>query len=161
MKLILSSILLLILGPCNKPEQTAAKGPSAADISQTTIIYQCTPCFGKCPAYTMTIHGDSKTISYVGKSNTTKIGNYTKEISEAELSELIMAFEKAGFDAMDDQYLGNISDFPTKYITFTYKGKTKKVQHRSGGPENLKQLEKRLSEIAEGDGWSENKISGD
>ncbi len=74
---------------------------------------------------------------------------------------MILSFEKLKFDELQEQYLGHISDFPSKYITRTYKGKTKKVQDRSGGPENLHQLEKILEAYALSEGWKKEQSEGD
>jgi hypothetical protein len=153
MKLLLSSIFLLILAPCNKSKSIAASGTQSADLKKMEVIYTCTPCFGKCPAFTLTISGESQTMTYVGKSNTEKMGTWTKAISGQQLAEIISTFEKEIFSELNESYLGNISDFPSKYITLTYKDKTKKVQDRSGGPENLHRLEKMLQRYADSEGW--------
>ena len=153
MKLILSSILLLFLAPCNKSKQLSNSAEKPDSNSTVNIVYQTTPCFGRCPTYTMTINGTSKQMSFVGTANTDKIGTFTKAISDAELTNLVAEFEKAKFFSLDNEYLGHIVDFPSKYITYSHNGLNKKIQDRSGGPEAIHILEKVLEEIANSEGW--------
>jgi hypothetical protein len=153
MKLLISSIFLLLLAPCNKSKSVTSSAPDAAELRKTVIVYECTPCFGKCPQYKMTVDGATNMMTFVGKSNTDKIGTYTKPVKDEELIVLLQAFEKAGFDTLNEKYLGNITDFPSKYITLTYKDKTKKVQDRSEAPERLHELEKTLEAVASSEGW--------
>ncbi|HEY0030177.1 MAG TPA: DUF6438 domain-containing protein [Bacteroidia bacterium] len=150
MKTLLFSFLLL-LAPCNKDKQITSSAD--ADIDSVVIIFQTTACFGKCPIYTLTINGESKTATFIGEKNTEKIGTYTKVVSKKELADFVEAFEKAGFNSLLDEYPGMITDFPFHYITYTYKGKTKKVKERSGAPEALLTLEKTLSDYANSEGW--------
>ena len=66
----------------------------------------------------------------------------------------VKAFEDAQFNSLNDEYLGNITDFPIKYITYNNNGRTKKIKTRSGAPEVLNKLEKTLNEYAVSEeGW--------
>ena len=44
------------------------------------------------------------------------------EIKVCKLSDFVKAFEDAQFNSLNDEYLGNITDFPIKYITYTKNG---------------------------------------
>ena len=97
--------------------------------------------------------------TFIGTANTEKIGTYTKPITSKELDDFVIAFETAQFYALNDEYLGNITDFPTKYITYTNHGKTKKVKDRSGAPQELAALEKTLNNFANSEGWKKTEDS--
>jgi len=152
MKILICSVFALLLGPCNKSKHLAST-PVVKDNSTVSIIYQTTPCFGRCPVYTMTISAATKQITFLGKSDTEKIGTFTKTISDQEIADLVNAFEKANFFSLEDKYLGVITDFPSKYITYSHNGLTKKIQDRSGGPDVIHELEKLLETIANSEGW--------
>jgi len=156
MKLLLFSFLLLV-APCNSAKQIAQQ--TATDNSKVMIIYQTTVCFGRCPVLTLTINGETKMTTFIGTANTEKIGTYTKPITSKELDDFVKAFEAAQFYSLNDEYLGNITDFPTKYITYTNNGKTKKVKDRSGAPKELATLEKTLNNFANSDGWKQTEDS--
>lgn len=157
MKIFLTSVVALILGQCHQSKElTSGKIEKQDDLSKVEIVYQTTPCFGKCPVYSLTIHGSNKTMTFSGSKNTDKVGEFTKPVTEEQLKDLIKAFEAADFCNLEEKYLGQVVDFPSQYTSYTCNGKTKKVQDRSGAPEKLHQLEAKLKEIAESkDGWAE------
>lgn len=158
MKFLIYSIFVLLLAPCNKSKQLGNATDNVSDNSKVIIIYQCSVCFGRCPAFIMTIDGASKQITFNGQSDTDKIGTYTKTISDAEITNLVSAFEKINFFSFEDKYLGTITDFPSKYTTYSNNGKTKKIQDRSGAPGELRTLENMLQTIADSDGWKKSDI---
>lgn len=155
MKLFISAIILLIAGQCNTSKKMQAIIPANQNsLSGVKIAYQTSACFGRCPVYTLTIDGSTMQMLYSGTANTDRMGIYQKPVSASELNELVSEFEKADFCQLEDKYLGNVVDFPSKYTSYECNGKTKKIQDRSGAPEKLNQLEKKLQEIAENkDGW--------
>ncbi|MCW3071568.1 MAG: hypothetical protein JWO44_1458 [Bacteroidetes bacterium] len=159
MKFILYSTFVLLLAPCNASKKTAAAGtPAKADKTKTIVItYEKTVCFGKCPAFTMSISGETKKALYKGDSNVEKLGNYEKSISENELTKLADAFEKYKFFDMKDEYTSMITDVPSKYITYTIDGKSKKIKDRYNAPAELKEIEKLLDAIADSGGWEKAK----
>lgn len=154
MKLLMYSFFLLLVAPCNSSKKLAkTEETSKNDNSKVMITFQATPCFGRCALYTLTINGETKMATYLGTQNTEKIGTYTKPITEKELAALVKAFDDAKFNTLNDEYLGNITDFPIKIITYTNKGQTKKIKERSGAPEELIHLEKVLISYGESEGW--------
>ncbi|MDQ3047814.1 MAG: DUF6438 domain-containing protein [Bacteroidota bacterium] len=158
MKLLISSILLLLVAPCNSSKK--ANATAVTDNSKVIITYKRTPCFGRCPVYSMNINAATKMISYTGEANTTKTGTYTKAISDEELNTLVSAFEKSGFFQMNDEYLGTITDFPSKYISFSDGARSKLIRDRSGAPSELEALEKQLEAIADSEGWKKSEEAG-
>jgi hypothetical protein len=154
MKLLLYSFLL-ILAPCNAAKKTSSS-ESADPVSKVkpmVIVYEKTACFGKCPVFTMTINSETKLVTFKGAMNVDKLGIYEKNISEDELKKLSDGFETYKFFEMQDEYNSQMTDIPSKYITYTLEGKTKKVRDRYNAPPELKSLEKLLDAIAESDDW--------
>ncbi len=152
MKFIPFSILLLFLTPCNSPK-SIAKSNKEEDNSKVKIVFTKSPCFGKCPVFTFTISGATKTATYEGKQNVKKIGTYTKPISNDSISMLIKGFESVHFFDLDDKNSAYIPDLPSIFITFSNNGKTKTVEESTNKPSPLNDLEKQLTEIANSDGW--------
>ena len=160
MKLLMYSFFVLLIAPCNSSKKLAKAEDPKCDNSKVMIIYQTTPCFGRCPIYTLTINGETKTATFVGEQHTEKIGTYTRTVSDKELNAFVKTFEDAKFTSLNDDYLGNITDFPIKYITYTNNGQTKKIKERSGAPEALINVEKTLSEYANSvEGWKKTEDS--
>ena len=154
MKLLMYSFFVLLIAPCNSSKKLAkAEDPNTNKNSKVVISYQATPCFGRCALFTLTINGETKTATYLGTQNIEKIGTFTKPITEKELDALVKAFDDAKFTTLNDEYLGNITDFPIKIISYTVNGKTKQIKERSGAPEELIHLEKVLLDYANSEGW--------
>ncbi|MGZ4035364.1 MAG: DUF6438 domain-containing protein [Bacteroidia bacterium] len=153
MKFILSSVFLLLLAPCNQ-SKSISNSSKTSDNSKVVIVYQCGACFGRCPEYTLTINGEKKMATFNGIKSTEKIGTYTKTVSDNELSNFVSAFEKAKFNSLEDSYMGTITDFPIKTITYTNNGNTKAMKIRSGAPEVVNSIDKSLKTYAESaEGW--------
>lgn len=155
MKFILYSTFILLLAPCN--EKKAASSATAQDASAKPkaiiITYEKSACFGSCPSFKMTIDSEKKKAFYKGNSHVDKIGNYEKNISEAEITKLAAAFDKSGFFEMKDEYTSEIPDLPSRYVSYSLDGKLKKIKDRQSAPAELKELEKMLDVIADSDGW--------
>src|SRR3954463_512144 len=130
MKLFLSSILLLLLAPCNN-EQKLNSSTTTGNYGTTNIVYAETPCYGNCPIYVMTLDGKTMTATFKGEANTEKIGTYTKSITNEEFSQFMNAFEKANFNSLENEYMGTVPDFPIRETTLTRDGKSKKIRNRS------------------------------
>jgi hypothetical protein len=154
MKFILLSSFLFLLAPCNGQKKTTSSQGQTNDLKTVMITYHQTVCFGKCPAFTLTINGEKKMAAYHGEANVDKIGDYEKSISENQLNDLIAAFEKYHFFDLKDSYKSEATDFPSKFTTYTVDGKTKKVEDMYDAPSDLKALEKLLENFANSEGWT-------
>lgn len=155
MKFILYSSFLLLLAPCNGSKKTTTSAPQDASAKLRTMVisYEKSVCFGKCPAFTMTILGEKNKVMYKGDSNVDKIGNYEKGISDEDLIRLSEAFAKYKFFEMKDEYTANMTDLPSRYVSYSFDGKSKKIKDRYNAPAELRELEKLLDAIADSEGW--------
>jgi hypothetical protein len=156
MKFFILSFFLFLLAPCNASKKVSspdARIKTDHDPKTVIIVYHRTVCFGKCPAFTLTINGEKRTATYKGEMNVKKIGEYEKEITEQELINFISAFEKYHFFELKDNYASPATDHPSKVTTYTVDGKTKKVDDMQGAPSDLKALEKILEDFADSEGW--------
>lgn len=151
MKLFISYIFLLFLAPCNGSR--TLQNTVGEDYSKVHITYSETPCFGKCPVYSMTLDGSKMMATYTGTENTEKIGDYTRPISTNEFSRFVEALDKAHYKKLEDEYLGLVADFPIRELIITIDGATKKIRNRSGAPPALEELEQVFKRFATGDGW--------
>jgi hypothetical protein len=154
MKFILYCSFLLLLAPCNATKKTSSSQEHADEKLKTIVIsYEKSVCFGKCPAFTMTILGEKNKIMYKGDSNVDKLGNYEKDISDEDLIRLAEAFEKYKFFELNDEYNGPMTDLPSRYVSYSFNGKSKKIRDRHNAPAELRELEKLLDAIADSEGW--------
>lgn len=121
---------------------------------ESLIALKKDPCFGLCPVYTFKVDGKGNA-TFHGERNTAKLGDWTKKLSPEETNKLFEAFEKSDFGSFKDEYTDNVTDLPTKWVTYRHGEIDKTVKDFFGGPETLKELEKMVEVVAEAtDGWT-------
>ena len=118
------------------------------DLSSVVITLERTPCFGTCPVYRVTVHGDGQ-VTYVGEMFVEVTGTETYQIPEADVRELVSAFVSLNYFSLDDEYVSRATDLPSTTTSITIGGTTKTVFHYGDGPGNLIQLENRIDELAQ------------
>ncbi len=110
------------------------------------------PCFGKCPQFTLTIQ-DDLTALYVGKSNTDKIGLFKRSITKEQYKELKAAFDKADFLSRPDEYETYVADAQSVTLTHHLKSGPKSVKGVFDRPAELVELERMMDKIANTGDW--------
>jgi hypothetical protein len=116
------------------------------------VAMEKSPCFGKCPHYSMQIFKDGKVV-YNGKANTKKLGIFEKTIDKKELNSIVKAFESSKFSSFNDLYNSELADLPSTMLYYA-DGKTKKsVTGKENRPAEVLKLQYMLEKIADSDGW--------
>lgn len=91
--------LLLSLSAC-KPFELQ---DLAEDQLQFTYSIQADACFGYCPVYQMTIHGNGK-LQYEGLDNVPRLGKWDTVVGPEAINALAKALAKARFNSLDSVY---------------------------------------------------------
>ena len=116
----------------------------------TLITLERTGCYGMCPIYKVSISADG-TVIFEGTRFVKKVGTARSTISEEQIRELIVAFDKINYFELRDQYVKPedgckqwLTDNPSAITSINRSGKSKSVTHYYGcrGIEVLKDLEK-------------------
>lgn len=150
MKLICYLLIILSLGCASSKKQKATE---TKKIKKGSIEMSKSVCFGKCPAYKITIN-EKGVVNYEGERNVEKIGSYKKQLTQPATDSLFTAFINSDFWSFRDEYTAMVTDLPTTYVSFTLEEKTKKIKDYVGAPEKLKVLESFVEQIANSDeGW--------
>ena len=113
----------------------AGRFGSAED--STFFSLERTPCFGKCPAYTVTIMADG-TARYTGRSNAPREGEFTGTVDKATMQALFDRAASIGFFGFEDKYDSQVTDIPSTIIRMNADGKDKKVVGRVKTPPAFK-----------------------
>ena len=85
-----------------------------------------TVCYGRCPAYSVTVRGDGS-VHFSGEKYVQIQGEHGAHITPAAVMELLRQFEKAVFFVAGDNYIARVTDNPTYKLTLTVAGQTKTV----------------------------------
>jgi hypothetical protein len=136
--------------------------PQEPGVPPDTIIQlERTSCFGSCPIYTVTIDADG-TVTYVGSKFVRVVGRRTARIEPSVVASLLSRAERIRFYDMRDAYrvvrnfdgtVTIVTDLPTKIVTITANGRTKRVEDYFGAPDALGQFEHEIDEAAGTKRW--------
>lgn len=141
--LIISLLSLLV---CCKPQEK--KMATTAVVEDTTVFLkmQRTPCYGKCPNYTVEIFNNGK-VSYLGKMFVDYVGQHEAVVSKIELDLIKTKINEINFFELKDKYDSPATDMPSTIFEVTINKQFKKITNRHNGPLELKDLEKLVEEI--------------
>jgi Domain of unknown function (DUF6438) len=161
-------ISLPIVSPC-----AVGAEPKAIDQSKVAITLERSACFGPCPVYKVTIHGDGRVIFTTATEPVDQVdevhrrfaqsdgvllpGTYEDRISAADVAALVEKFQAARFWKLRNAYRTPVTDSPTYVVTFDT-GKSRKtvidyVGGQSGMPHSVTELEEAVDRVAGTDRW--------
>lgn len=125
--------------------------PEPWDLQGVKIKLSRSVCYGRCPAYQVTIQGDGK-VHFTGESFVASPGKHDAQISTEAVKSLVRRFEKARFFSAEREYIARVTDNPTYTLTLTAGGKTKSVTdyvgEQVGMPLVITDLENAVDEVA-------------
>jgi hypothetical protein len=115
-----------------------------------------TVCYGRCPAYSVTVRGDGS-VHFNGEKYVQILGAHDGHIAPEAVMELVRQFEKAQFFAAGDKYIAEVTDNSTYTLTLTVAGKKKTVTdyvgEQVGMPPVITDLENAVDETAGTERW--------
>jgi hypothetical protein len=126
-----------------------------ADLDKVVITLERTVCFGPCPVYSITIHGDG-VVDYEGIEYVKVKGRQSYTIPKKSVRELVDEFYRINYFSLDKEYVSiknpdgtetTVTDLPSCDTSITIGGKTKGVHDYVGGPKSLEQLERKIDQV--------------
>jgi len=127
-----------------------------------SISLQRTACLGSCPIYTVTIDAGGK-VTYEGEQFVRVVGRRVAHIDAAAVAALLARAGQIRFFDLREayQFLENpdgskvtVTDLPTKIVTITANGRTKRVEDYVGAPDSLADLERAIDDAAGTKRWT-------
>ncbi|MDQ2810154.1 MAG: DUF6438 domain-containing protein [Chloroflexota bacterium] len=138
-------------------EDRVASVIAPADLAGIVLALNRTPCFGACPSYRVTVYGNGVVV-WEGDQYVALPGAHISVISLDQVRELVAAFTKADYFALDNSYTDyRVTDMAYINTLFSRGGKTKTVQHYLGdrtAPSKLAILEAQIDGIIGTAPWS-------
>jgi len=122
---VLAAVLLVAGVAWSPARNTELSHPRNFD--SITVELSRGPCFGSCPAYIVTVHGDGR-VQYVGQSRrsviqTKKSGTLSKE----KVGQILQALDRVEFMALEGRAFFWAFDTPTVGVRTSVDAKTKQV----------------------------------
>jgi hypothetical protein len=134
--------LLLTLPACAQKKlprksKAAATAPTPPRQAEPVLVFQRTPCFGRCPTYTATIFADGR-VEYDGQRYVPLLGKHTLSLPPTTVTQLLAEAKRIQFEQLQERYAGNTSDLPATIITVRQPGTAAKAVFASEDiPANL------------------------
>lgn len=110
------------------------------------------PCYGKCPVYTMTIYSDGRAV-LEGKFNIDYIGTYETKLSEEELQEFTETAKRIDYFGLEDKYDSEVTDLPSTTTSIVIDGEKKEVYRRANYPQKILTFERLFTQLLENKKW--------
>jgi hypothetical protein len=149
------------LAACHSSTPAPAPTPSANEPAAITL--ERTPCFGRCPVYTVAIT-KSGLVRYEGKRFVADSGADTARIAPEAVRSLLAELDRGGFFGLEDRYVSGApacgpyaTDLPSAITSADNGDVSKQIQHDHGcsqAPAILSSLEKRIDEVAGTAKWT-------
>ncbi|RZK59912.1 MAG: hypothetical protein EOO59_07335 [Hymenobacter sp.] len=145
--------LAAVLPACSQraaPPQAAAQQPalqkprpvSTIPINtapgDTVLVFQRTPCYGTCPAYTATVFRSGQ-VNYNGERFVPVPGQHTLTLDQGTVTAMLEAARRINFNSLEHRYQSGATDMPATVIT-TYLPGQKRHQvlaERGAAPQPL------------------------
>ena len=99
---------------------------NSANFESFTVVLERAPCFGSCPAYSLTIHGDGS-VDYLGYRNVKISGHQTAAVSTGQVMKVLQSLDRARFMSLEDRAFGWCFDTGSVAVSVSTAGKTKQV----------------------------------
>ena len=121
------------------PQQSAtAASPTPPAQAGPVLVFQRTPCYGTCPAYTATIFADGR-VEYEGQRFVPVLGRHSLRLPPSVVANMLAEAQRIHFSQLEERYSRNTSDLPATLITVHPAGQpAKSVFAEEGIPDNLK-----------------------
>lgn len=156
-----SVVLIAAMSARPADQPTDLNALSDTDLKTLTIRMERTGCYGSCPAYTVTIHGDGG-LEYEGKGHVKESGIQKTRLELDTIKALAKEFAKANFLTLSEDYSGEkctryCTDMATAVTEIEVKELNHRVKHYYGcgcAPKVLFDLESAIDKLANTERWT-------
>jgi hypothetical protein len=149
-------LLPLILGSsfaCSKADDPL----TTADPSNVEITLQRSACFGACPDYKVTLHGDGRVVFTTSGGGVIWPGTHEDWIAPETLTALLNLFRNANFFHLRNSYRAEGTDHPTYVLTVDTGQRRKSIEdyvgREVGMPMAVTKLERAVDTVAGTERW--------
>lgn len=153
MRPIIAIALLLLCAACGQQQRTTTAAHTFGSAADPRFFsMERTPCFGKCPAYLITVDREGAAV-YTGRSFADRPGTWRGRVDQATMNALLDRANAAGFFTMEDRYDGNVTDLPSTIIRIQADGRDKKVVARYKVPPSFKAFAAQADSLLDRVAW--------
>ena len=144
---LISFLLIFTTFTSCKTQKKQIKETQPTTLSDNLFLkMQRTPCYGKCPNYTLEIFESGK-VKYNGKMFVENIGEFESVLSTTSIQTIKNKIKEINFFELNDKYDSPATDIPATIFEVFENNQQKKITNRHKSPESLKELEKLIEDI--------------
>jgi len=103
----------------------------ALDVKSIVVQLSRGPCYGRCPNYTMTIHGNGM-VEYIGIKNVRVRGPQSSKVSSEQLRQMLEILDRAHFSTLEDRAFMWCFDTSSVAVSIAVDGRVKRVTSDGG-----------------------------
>jgi hypothetical protein len=136
------------------PVDTPAETPPVNSNVEITLTRSV--CYGFCPDYTVTVTGDGQ-VRYEGRRFVNAVGARAATVPREDVAGLLQRFDQVGFERLNNEYRGRMTDLPTYTVTLVRNGQRKTVLDYggvdAGMPREVRDLQREIDRVAQTAQW--------
>ncbi len=153
-----SMLLMAAVSAWPADQATNLNSLSQTDLKTLRVRMERTGCYGTCPVYTVTIHGDGR-VEYEGKRHVKETGTRQARVELETIKALAKEFAKANFLMLSEDYSGEnctryCTDLPTAVTELNLHRRVKHYYGWGGTPKPLFELESAIDKLANTERWT-------
>ena len=150
------AVALVVCGPmAHADPATAASGDFV------TIDHD--PCFGTCPAFSVTVYGDGR-VTYEGRGYIDVIGDFHYAVPPAEVAALVGRLKARRLWSMKERYAVDVQDLNATVMTLAIEGRRKTIVDYGGAgagmPQGVSESEADIDAVARDGDWTVLSMAG-
>lgn len=152
--------------PSSPPEVKASQHvpfPPVKDWKSVKITLQRNACYGRCPVYSVEVHGDGS-VFYEGKSYVAVRGRHRGRVPQKNVVELVKLFEETDYYSLPDHFSPCMLDTPIQITSLEIDGRRKQVMTCTAGqtdtPVAVSELELAIDRLSGSQRWIRGKANG-
>lgn len=159
--LSLAAALAFVSTQSNPSQDASIDSLSGDELKAVVIRMERTRCYGSCPAYVLTVHGDGR-VEYVSKEGKEPAPPKQGTVAPSAIKTLVAEFAHAKFLSLPDYLLQKCTcrqctDLPSAITEINVQGRTHRVRHDYGcgcAPKALFELESAIDKAANSELWT-------
>jgi hypothetical protein len=155
-------LVLLLVAACAAPTQRPIDNRAATAPMALEITLSRTECFGSCPIYSVTIHGDGR-VDWRGEKFVEAKGERHASIIRSQLDALVATIDRVGFFQLDEfgtppradhtRVFHTCSDTPSAIVTVVRNGQHHTTSNDHCNPSPATELEDQIEAVIQTARW--------
>lgn len=113
--------------------------PVKAQNQYQWVSIERTPCFGRCPAYILSVHRNGE-VTYIGKKDAKFNGTFQSHVNPKKVRSIFQKYQNQKLAPLKDRYFDKVRDNSKLHVEIQYNRSRKYILNAQAGPLFLQKL---------------------